>query len=220
MTPRLGPVLSSEDLPEAELCAARLDGEVLRVDEWYGPADLPVSASARAIAVSRCLPDRLIAEQHTAAWILGMTDAAPTRHQFCATAGARARPANPRGITIREVVIDSTEIVEVAGLKVTSAARTAVDLTRFSDAFGAADQALVVRLLMSASMTIDDCRRLIQNRRKLPGKRRALARVTLLAVTHPVHVVDSIYSANSVEHAIQVRRIAHLENEFAQRKAV
>lgn len=216
----LGPILSHVDLPEAELCAARLDGEVFRVDEWFSPIDLPDRASLRALALASLLPERLIAEQRTAAWILGATNVSPVRHQFCAAAGARARPANPRGLSIREVVIDEVEIIEIAGLRVTSPLRTAFDLTRSGDTFDAADQEMVNRLLMIAEAGVDGLWSLLQARRNLPGKRRTVARLRELAVAHSVDVIDSVDSASGVEKAIEVRGVPHLEHELAQCEAV
>ena len=235
MPPSLAPVLSQIDLPMAELCAARLDGELFRVDECFVPVDEIEQPAHRALALSPFLPERLIAEQRTAAWILGVLKAAPVQHQFCVAIGARARPVNSRRISIREVVISESEIVSYAGLRVTSPLRTAVDLIRSSSQFGADEQQLVHELLKLGNVTTADCRLALGQRRNLPGKRRAIERLdklqasapssrwgraTTLTVAHPIHVVDGVDAAHRVEHSFQVRRVAHFEDELAERKAI
>lgn len=171
MTPPLASILTCVDLPAVELQAARMDGELFGIDECFSPVDLPEAQTQRAHALASILPERLIAEQLTAAWIWGVTDLMPTRHQLCAAAGARARPANPRGLAIREVVIDEGEIVSLGALSVTSPLRTAFDITRSSTSFGPEEQSMVLRLLVLAGSTIQECREFLNGRRNLPGKR-------------------------------------------------
>lgn len=183
MAPKLAVILSTVDLPEAELCAARLDGELFSVDGCFSPVDQVEVSTVRAMALASLLPDRLIAEQHTAAWIMGVIDLPPRRHQFCAAIGARARPANPHRMSIREVVITDSEIGTYGGLRVTTPLRTAVDITRCSPTFPLADQALVRALLAFGNIAVEDCHALIALRRNLPGKRRTLERLGSLKST-------------------------------------
>src|SRR5687768_17102372 len=98
---RLSPVLDATDLPIAELWAARLDGELFTLDDCFVPIDAPEGARERAAAIARQWPQRFIAERLTAAWIWGVLDTPPVRHELCASLGARARPSTSRRVTVR-----------------------------------------------------------------------------------------------------------------------
>jgi hypothetical protein len=59
---RLPPVLFHQDLPEAELHAAKRDGERYRIDQCFSPVDEIESRQLRARALALTIPARLIAE--------------------------------------------------------------------------------------------------------------------------------------------------------------
>jgi len=174
---RLPPVLSDADLPAPELCAARLDGDVFRLGDCFAPADEIEQPSHRAAAVHSGLSDRLIAEQLSAAWVWGALDTAPSHRQFCVTMGARVSHSAVRWMTLREVVIEPAEIIDLHGNAVTSPLRTVVDLVRFSDTFGAGHARAVARLVSGTGGSLHDAVAAIEGRRNLPNKRRALARL-------------------------------------------
>ncbi|MHB1171667.1 MAG: type IV toxin-antitoxin system AbiEi family antitoxin [Lacisediminihabitans sp.] len=177
MSPRLLPVLSRHDLPEPELQAARLDGEVFAIDECFSPIDEIEQRYHRARSLAVLLPERLIAEQRTAAWILGALDRPPTRHQFCVDIAARVRAPNSARLTVREVVIDETEFLSCAGLRVTAPLRTVIDLARFSAAFSEEERNLVAALMPLGGFGVEDCEAAMERRRNLPGKQRAMERI-------------------------------------------
>ncbi len=172
-------VLFHADLPEAELHAAKLDGEVYRVDQCFSPIDEIEQGSQRALALvlATPFPHRLIAEQRSAAWIFGALSDPPLRHQFCADISARVRPVGLDAITIREVVIDRGDLVNFAGLLVTTPLRTVVDLARTSPEFDDADFRAVIGLMRIGGFGVDDCREFADRRRNLPNKRLALERI-------------------------------------------
>jgi hypothetical protein len=174
---RLAPVLHVGDLPLAELCAARLDGELVAVDECYSPVDEPVSCNHRAQALARFGPQRLIAEQRTAAWIWGASLDPPAKHQWCASTNARARPPVPSRGSVREVVIDPDEIVSLGRVRVTTPLRTAVDLARFSPRFTEPEQSVVEALVALFALSGAECRAALERRRNLPNKNLAVARL-------------------------------------------
>ncbi|MCU1544587.1 MAG: hypothetical protein JWM50_2452 [Microbacteriaceae bacterium] len=174
---RLSPVLHAGDLPLAELHAARLDGELVALDEAFAPIDTAEGPAARAAALARAWSPRLIAEQRTAAWIWGALADAPARHQLCSSVQARARPPTPLRSTVREVVIDPDEVSSVAGLRVTTPLRTVTDLARFDARFGESEALLVRELLRRGGLTLDDCRVALERRRNLPAKRLAWRRI-------------------------------------------
>ena len=170
-------VLSAIDLPPAELYAARLDGELFAIGGAFLAVDEIEQPRHRAAAALAGLQDRLIAERLSAAWVWGAMDAPPARHQFCVGTGSRVGHSAVRWMTVREVVIEREEIVDLDGGLVTSPLRTVVDLVRFGDRFDEAETGIVRRLAALGGVRLDDAARTIEARRNLPGKRRALARL-------------------------------------------
>lgn len=178
---RLPSVLTALDLPLPELQAARLDGDVFRLDAGFAPIDEIETAHHRALVVHAGLPERVIAEQHSAAWIWGAAPP-PSRHEVCVAIGARARIADPRSTAVREVVITPAEITEVAGLAVTTPLRTALDLARFSVHFGQAEEQTIGWLMLHHGFDLGDCRDELDRRRNLPRKRLAHERLDAIAL--------------------------------------
>ena len=174
---RLPPVLTTDHLPLAELCAARLDGELFPLDACFCPIDEPDLPALRAAAIVTHLPGRLIAEQNSAAWILGALWSPPLRHEFCTDISARARPSNVATARVREVVIAPEEIVRVGGLDVTTPLRTAIDLARCRPEFGDAERQTVARLMDIGRFGLQECREALDARRNLPNKRLAIERL-------------------------------------------
>lgn len=177
----LGAVLSEHDLPAAELRAAELDGELFALDGCWVPIDEPDRAAQRAGALAALLPPRVIVERRSAAWVWGLLDSPPSPHELCTAIGARVR-TGPGWPPAREVVIDDDETVVLGGIRVTTPARTVVDLARFSEPF---DEQLVQRLLSLGRLTVADCVEAMERRRNLPGKRVALERLAALAAPLP-----------------------------------
>lgn len=177
---RLPPVLSERDLPTPELHAATLDGELFRLDRAFTPVDEVEAPRHRARAVHAGLSDRLIAEQHSAAWIWGAIGRPPARHQLCVAMDARVRLNAGRGATVREVVIEPGEIATLDGLQLTAPLRTAVDLARFSPRFGQLEESAAVWLMNRHGFGVQDCLDDLDRRRNLPRKRIAAQR--LLAI--------------------------------------
>jgi len=225
--PRLSPVLTTLDLPLAELCAARLDGELTELDALWSPVDEPQSSSQRAASIRLQWPGRLIAEQHTAAWIWGAMPFPPSRHELCVSLGARARPAQNWRITVREVAISGDETVELGGLRVTTPVRTIADLARTVPGFDAGESAVIRNLARIGGVTLDECRLALDRRRNLPNKREAWRRIGLalaepsaglLAGVDPVDVVHRVDAAHGVEDPVEVGGVTHLEDEAADRE--
>lgn len=183
MPQRLPPVLSSLDLPLPELLAARLDGELFRVDDCFTPVDEIEQPRHRARAAHAGLSGRLIAEQLSAAWIWGALELPPRPHQFCVALGARIHHPTGRGMTLREVVIEPTEVAVLDGHQVTTPLRTIVDLARFSPVFAELEHSVVTRLMALGGFGLQHCLEDIDRRRNLPNKRQAIERLTTLSAT-------------------------------------
>ena len=177
---RLSSVLTALDLPLAELCAARLDGELYALDEAFAPIDSPEGPTERARSVAAYCHGRLIAEQSTAAWIWGARATPPRYHELCASLGARARPVFPLRTLVREVVIDESEFAIIGGVPVTTPLRTIVDLVRTRETFGDEDAAVIGRLLSIGRTTVANCLTALESRQNLPNKRRARVRLSTL----------------------------------------
>ena len=170
-------VLTTRDLPGPELGGMRLDGEVYSLAEgWCLIGELEGPAH-RARAVRGERSERLIAELGTAAWVWGVTPTLPRVVEFCVDLGARARLRISPIVRVRELVLDLGDRVELGGGAVTSRVRTAVDLARFRDPLSAEDAASIVELARQGAFGMAECQELMDRRRNLPEKRRALARL-------------------------------------------
>jgi hypothetical protein len=127
---RLPAVLDTSDLPIAELCAARLDGELMAIDHGWVPVDEPDHPVSRAALVALRVPRTLIIERLSAAWVHGAIASAPVVAQFCVPQSARIAVLNDRRVNVREVRIDADDVVEVGGHPCTTVARTVFDVLR------------------------------------------------------------------------------------------
>ncbi|WP_349898004.1 hypothetical protein [Parafrigoribacterium soli] len=180
MPPRsraLSPTLSCNDLPLAELHAARLDGELVVVAECFSPIDEPDDAFHRAGALALSVQPRLIAERFSAAWVLGACALPPGRHQFCVDSGARVCLPGSSRHELREVVINDAEVITLAGLRLTTPLRAAVDIARSSPEFGQFEAGVVRALMALGDFGASDCAAAMNRRRNLPGKHLAVARL-------------------------------------------
>jgi hypothetical protein len=181
MSLRLGTVLSPADFPSAELTALVLDGEAFRVDQCVASVDSVPGPLLRAAALVAELPPRLIAEQHTAAWVWGVLADPPRRHEVCADITARIRPTLDSRLSVREVVVLHEDVSVLAGLTVTTPMRTAIDLARFVDEWNDEESGVVRELLVLGGCGILDCARAMNRKRNLPNKLIALERLAACA---------------------------------------
>jgi hypothetical protein len=181
MSQRLASVLSRSDFATPELGALVLDGEAYRVDECVAPLDEIDGPILRAAALAAQLPARLIAEQHSAAWIWGAQPQPPVRHEVCADITARARPAVGALLSVREVVLLHEDTLPIAGILVTTPMRTAIDLARFVADWDNVEAQTVQALLRLGECSILDCARAMNRKRNLPNKRIALERLAACA---------------------------------------
>lgn len=129
---RIPTALGVDDLPLAELCAARLDGDLSDLHGAFVPLDEPDSPALRARALAIDVDRSLILERRSAAWVHGAVAAPPREPQLCRSITARGT-AQPGPRRIRELVISRDELVEFHGVRCTSHVRTAFDLLRDAD---------------------------------------------------------------------------------------
>lgn len=175
MSPRLAPVLSPADLPLAELCGARLDGEVYANGDGWCPVDEVDDAATRSRAAALLVPPRAIAERMTAAWIYGACPE-PARQQFCVDAACRVKMILSPRIRLREVALPTDDVVVLPGMRVTTPARTMADIAR-DEAAGDDEAIAAVRALMARF----ECTGAILDRLPHSGRQHARATARLRA---------------------------------------
>jgi hypothetical protein len=176
---RLPPVLGIDDLPLAELCAARLDGEVVALAGGWVPIDEPDLPSLRARALAGGTGP-LIIERLSAAWVHGAVVTVPSVAQFCLPNHARAAVASEIGRQVREVGIDADEIVEVGGCPCTTPLRTAFDLLRDHTTDDRLAVDAVAALVEMGAIDAAGVRRRLEASGRMPHKRLAFARLELV----------------------------------------
>ncbi|MGR0219273.1 type IV toxin-antitoxin system AbiEi family antitoxin [Agromyces sp. ZXT2-6] len=174
---RLPTVLGTRDLPLPELCAARLDGELVTVGDGWCPVDEPDLPSLRAAAVAPHRHGPLIVERRTAAWVHGAVPAPPVVSEYCIRYADRSTARIDPGCVVREVVIDDADVAVVGGIRCTTPLRTAFDLLRDASAGDDETVAIVGALLEGEPGLESRLRDRIGSAHRLPHKSRALARL-------------------------------------------
>jgi hypothetical protein len=178
VSPSLPRLLTPLDLPEVELQAAALDGEVWRVaDRWASVAD-PDDPWWRAEALADALGPFVVAARGTAAWIWGARAAAPRRLEAVVPSSARHHDDRP-DVQVGEVLIDDDEIVRLGRVRTTTPARTVLDLLRGDDWSEGAER-LVRTLLVDHRVDPRRVAALVRRHGRLPHRRRAAARLRTL----------------------------------------
>jgi hypothetical protein len=170
-------VLGTHDLPIAELCAARLDGEVFAIDDGWAPVDEPDLPAFRAAVVALRAPRALVIERLSAAWVHGALAAPPPVAQFCVPLSSRIAVIGDSRAAVREVRITPAEIVEFGAIRCTSIVRTGFDLLR-EPSFADDRVEQVVGALIAARPGLDaELRDRLDAAARMPHKSTALARL-------------------------------------------
>jgi hypothetical protein len=212
-------VLGTDDLSIAELCAARLDGDLHPVGGAWVPIDEPDLPAFRAQIVAKGVPRPLIIERMSAAWVHGGVHAPPRRAQFCVPIDARVAAIADATFELREVRLADDEIVTVGGIRCTSLVRTAYDLLRDVSLADALVSRTVAAMLARRPTLEGHVRARLDAATRLPHKARAYARFRS-AVADAVDVVDGVDASHRVQHSIKMRGVAHLEDEAADREPI
>jgi hypothetical protein len=174
---KLPSVLGTDDLPLAELCAARIDGELFAVDDAWTPVDEPDLPALRAAVVAARAPRILIVERLSAAWVHGALDAPPRLAQFCVPASERVALVDAPASVIREVRIDDVDIMRLGGVPCTTVIRTAFDLLRDPALDDARAVGVVAALLGADLQDGARVRERLHAAARMPHRSRALARL-------------------------------------------
>ena len=174
---RLPAVLGTDDLPLAELCAARLDGELFPVGAGWCPIDEPDLPALRAAAVGPRRPTPMIIERRSAAWVHGALPRPPHVAEYCVPHESRVAAHQDPGCVVREVAIDGADIVEYGGIRCTTVERTVFDLVRDVASDEPATIATVRALLAVAPWARDPVHRRLASAHRLPHRAMALRRL-------------------------------------------
>lgn len=174
---RLPTVLGTVDLPIAELCAARLDGDLFAIDEGWAPVDEPDLPAFRAAVIALRMPRPLVIERMSAAWVHGALTVPPAVAQFCVPHSARIAPIGDPRATVREVKIEESEVVELGGVRCTSVVRTGFDLLRDADYDATDGEGVIGALIGPRPWLRSALRARLDAATRMPHKSLALARL-------------------------------------------
>ncbi|KQQ01415.1 MULTISPECIES: type IV toxin-antitoxin system AbiEi family antitoxin [unclassified Rathayibacter] len=164
-------------LPLSELCAARLDGELIAVDEGFLVADLPLGPAERGAALLAVLPRGTVADRCSAAWVHGASIDPPRVHSASIDRRHRLHPPVLSRIRYHEVRLADDDVMLLGGCSVTTPERTLVDLAR---ARGACDDSLLRALAAVAGITLVDLLERLrpEGEPAIAGRRIAVDRLT------------------------------------------
>ena len=126
-------LFAGDRLSCAELSAACLDGHLVEVGEGYMPADAVETSWLRAASLAPVLTERLAVTHLSAAWVHGALAEPPARHTVQRAVPQRLHHIIGRRIHYRDPRVEDADLVRIAGVRVTTPARTLADLARTPD---------------------------------------------------------------------------------------
>lgn len=127
-------LFAGDRLSSAELSAARLDGHVVELGEAYIPADAVETAWLRAGSLRPLVGDLLAASHLSAAWVHGALPDPPARHTVQRAVPRRIHHVIGTRLHYRDPALVAVDLSTIAGVRVTTPARTLADLARTPDA--------------------------------------------------------------------------------------
>jgi hypothetical protein len=140
----------------------------LLVEVWPGrlrARDLGVTLEDRARAIVRLLPPRAVACRQTAVWVHTGQFRPPALDVVLASRGTASA-----AVRCHAESLPAGAVVEIEGLRVTSPARTAVDVARWA---GPGQAGALLGALRRAGLPEDEVRLALEQARGLPGVGRA-----------------------------------------------
>ncbi len=170
------PGIGTGGLEAAELSAAVLDGDLVRVGDAFVPVDEPQDPALRAAVVRPRLAPGLVIAGRTAAWVWGAAWRLDEPISCCHA--PRVRPGLAAGVVVQRVVLRPGDVVAVGDVLVTSPLRTALDLARAPEADF--DERLLARQLRGSQLTTADVIAEIERRPRMPRRLLALRRLQVL----------------------------------------
>lgn len=122
--------LPGDRLSEAELRAARLDGDVVEVGEAFIPADAVETSDLRAGSLRPLVTEGLVVTHASAAWVHGAIAQPPIRHTVQRISATRLHHVLHTRLRYRDGRMPSAHATRIGGVAVTTVARTLADLVR------------------------------------------------------------------------------------------
>lgn len=163
-----------EQLTDAELRSARLDGDLVEIGAAFMPTDAVETTELRAASLRPEIPDTVAVTLQSAAWVHGATAVAPARHTVQRRSRVRPHHVLDLRLDYRDQLIGPQDLVGIGGLWVTSPARTLADLVRAR--YGGADLAELIESVLAWQPAIAvDAVRLLERSGAVHYKRPALA---------------------------------------------
>ncbi|ALS58026.1 type IV toxin-antitoxin system AbiEi family antitoxin [Rathayibacter toxicus] len=169
---RLPSVLLPGEFSVAELCAARLDGQVVPLDEGFLISDLPLGPTERAASLVALLPSGTVADRTSAAWVHGALEFPPRIHSASIDRRRRLHPPQLVRVRFHEVRLTDADITVLGNCAVTTPERTLIDLART-----AGDNALLRMLAMTTTTSLDRVLDHLINGARIGGRRQVEARL-------------------------------------------
>lgn len=157
-------------LSQAELSAARLDGDVVALGEAFVPADVVETPALRAASLGGLLGDTLAASHLSAAWVHGGLDDPPPRHTVQRAVSRRLHHVIDRRVRYRDPSVPGADLLRIGGVAVTTVARTVADLARTPDR---AYTSVLERWADADASVVAPALRWLSERPQLPHGRRA-----------------------------------------------
>ena len=151
-----------------------------------------------------------VAIEQSALWVHGVLTHPPRDLAVAGLHGARLYVDIPHA-RVRELNIGSDDCTQVGNKLVTSAARTAADIARYSP-----DDPCAVRQLVSlahvTNYRTEDALEIVGRTVHLPFARRARQRLRA-ALAHPIGVVDTFNATYGLDHRSKMLWICHFKGE-------
>lgn len=205
-------------LPETELQVMMHDGDLVRYGHPCAVAYCSVAhrltAADRAATLAPIVTGRCAVGGASAVWVHA-GGPAPSRITLASPRGARASKGREAGVRYRSTAPPPEAVVLVAGVRVVQPSLALLDMLHDPECTQASiDRAAGLLGLSPARLLAEHP----SSRRPYSSLATRRATLTRLLRFDPVDVVDAINAPDRVQDSIQVRSVAHLEGEFADRE--
>lgn len=127
-------LFAGDRLTLAELCAARLDGDLVELGEAFLPADAAETAVLRAQSLAPLLTPAVALVLTSAAWVHGAIADPPARHALQRAVPWRPHQRRDRRYLYSDAELEPDDVCLVGGAALTTPTRTAIDLLARGDA--------------------------------------------------------------------------------------
>lgn len=162
-----------------ELHAMKLDGVLAQVyGEAFRPVDVPDSAGLRAAALAHHVPAGLVRRaavaQLSAAWVYGCAPPPRPIALLVPPGGKSAQLPLFSGCSLRQVLLAESDVVKLAGLRLTIPMRTALDVARTAPEALAREVLASMAGLPGLGCSPDRVGAALLTAVRVPGRRRGL----------------------------------------------